>query len=84
MPLKNYQVLAKNKAILKKNAPYKNALEAIKSPEWNNAHKAIKGIQQENKAKMEGNPKGVMEKNNKTAMAIDAHNRSWNGKKYTK
>ena len=33
--------------------------------------------------KMTGNPKGVMEKNNKTMMEIDKHNRSWNGKKYT-
>ena len=34
-------------------------------------------------SKMTGNPKGVMEKNNKTMMEIDKHNRSWNGKKYT-
>lgn len=26
----------------------------------------------------------IMLKNNKTAMSIDAHNRSWNGKRYTK
>lgn len=34
--------------------------------------------------KAKSNPKGVMEKNNKTMMEIDHHNRSWNGKKYTK
>lgn len=28
------------------------------------------------------NPPGVMEKNNKTMMEIDKHNKSWNGKKY--
>jgi hypothetical protein len=33
--------------------------------------------------KMKPNPKGVMERNNKIALEIDKHNRSWNGKKYT-
>lgn len=30
------------------------------------------------------NPKGIMEKNNRTMIEIDRHNRSWNGKRYTK
>lgn len=34
--------------------------------------------------KMSANPAGVMKQNNKTALEIDRHNRSWNGKGYTK
>lgn len=32
---------------------------------------------------MQPNPPGVMEKNNRIAMEVDKHNRSWNGKEYT-
>lgn len=46
--------------------------------------KALETKKKEMGEKMQGNPKGMMEKNNRVAMEIDKHNRSWNGKKYTK